>query len=139
MVPCGGLNTPAFLFFLAKKAMPRWTAASRQKQSEAIRKWQPWQSSTGPKSDAGKLQSARNGPNHGPRAPGTHPKELRRYRAKLWKAWRMQMSLVPIGCFDPAWAKSLADQILATEAALGISQAETVDRLTRSMARRGRR
>lgn len=119
--------------------MPRWTAEARRKQSEAIRQWQPWQKSTGPTSEAGKLQSARNGPHHAPRAPGQHPKQLRLYRAKLWKAWGLQMSLAPIGFFDPVWAKSLADQIVATEAALGIPQVETVERLTRSLARRGRR
>jgi hypothetical protein len=119
--------------------MPRWTPAARARQRELINRVKPWQKATGPTSDHGKLQSARNGPHHAPRAPGQHPKQLRLYRAKLWKAWGLQMSLAPIGFFDPVWAKSLADQIVATEAALGIPQVETVERITRSLARRGRR
>lgn len=35
-----------------------WTPERRKNQSEAIRKWKPWQQSTGPKSRAGKHRSA---------------------------------------------------------------------------------
>ena len=37
-----------------------WTPERRAKQAEAIRRWHPWESSTGPRSDAGKRKSARN-------------------------------------------------------------------------------
>jgi hypothetical protein len=37
-----------------------WTAERRRQQSEAIRQWQPWQHSTGPKSAEGKAKVARN-------------------------------------------------------------------------------
>ena len=37
-----------------------WTPERRKKQSEAIRQWQPWNQSTGPKSLEGKAAVARN-------------------------------------------------------------------------------
>jgi hypothetical protein len=38
-----------------------WSNARRAAQSVAIRRWQPWRASTGPKTAAGKAVSARNG------------------------------------------------------------------------------
>lgn len=38
-----------------------WTAARRQAQSEAIRRWEPWKHSTGPRTPEGKAASARRG------------------------------------------------------------------------------
>ena len=37
-----------------------WTTAQRQRQSDAIRRWKPWQKSTGPKSPEGKAAVSRN-------------------------------------------------------------------------------
>ena len=37
-----------------------WTPERRAKQAEAIRRWQPWEKATGPRSDAGKAISSRN-------------------------------------------------------------------------------
>ena len=37
-----------------------WTPERRKQQSEAIRRWKPWQQSTGPKSPEGKAVVARN-------------------------------------------------------------------------------
>ena len=37
-----------------------WTAEQRAKQSEAIQRWKPWTSSTGPRTDDGKAKVARN-------------------------------------------------------------------------------
>ena len=34
--------------------MRNWTPEARKAQSEAIRRWQPWKNSTGPKTQAGK-------------------------------------------------------------------------------------
>ena len=119
--------------------MPRWTAAARAKQRAIIQQHRPWERSTGPKSEHGKRQSARNSPNHPPRAPGTHPDELRRYRAKLWRLWRLQLSVVSLGLFDPQWATYIDDQIVAVEAGLGIDPSETQHRLTGSLARLARR
>ena len=48
-----------------------WTAERRRQQSEAIRQWQPWQHSTGPRSAEGKAKVARNA------YKGGHWKELR--------------------------------------------------------------
>jgi hypothetical protein len=44
-----------------------WTAERRKQQAEAIRRWKPWESSTGPRSDAGKRRSAMNGYRDGER------------------------------------------------------------------------
>jgi hypothetical protein len=120
--------------------MPRWTPESRERQRQLINRVRPWESSTGPTSSHGKSQSARNGPNHGARAPGTHPRELRQYRARLWRLWKLRLSLVSLaGIFDPETTRSLADQIASTEASLGIPRAETEARLTRSLLRLAQR
>lgn len=37
-----------------------WTPERRAKQAEAIRRWQPWNRSTGPRTDEGKARSSRN-------------------------------------------------------------------------------
>ncbi len=37
-----------------------WTQEERQRQSEAIRQWEPWAKSTGPRTVAGKSLSAQN-------------------------------------------------------------------------------
>ncbi|MGB3797597.1 MAG: hypothetical protein WA957_14995 [Alteraurantiacibacter sp.] len=37
-----------------------WTPERRAKQAEAIRRWQPWDKSTGPRTKEGKARSSRN-------------------------------------------------------------------------------
>ena len=37
-----------------------WTPERRQRQAEAIKRWKPWERSTGPRSAAGKAKVARN-------------------------------------------------------------------------------
>jgi len=37
-----------------------WTPERRAKQAEAIRRWQPWSKSTGPRTNQGKARSSRN-------------------------------------------------------------------------------
>ena len=38
-----------------------WTQEQRRQQAEAIKRWKPWEQSTGPKSEPGKALVARNG------------------------------------------------------------------------------
>lgn len=38
-----------------------WTPERRARQAELIRTWKPWEQSTGPRTDEGKVQTARNG------------------------------------------------------------------------------
>lgn len=38
-----------------------WTQEQKQRQREAIQRWKPWTQSTGPRTEAGKQTSARNG------------------------------------------------------------------------------
>jgi hypothetical protein len=40
--------------------MSSWTAERRALQSVLIRRWRPWERSTGPRTAAGKLVSSRN-------------------------------------------------------------------------------
>lgn len=37
-----------------------WTPERRAQQAEAIRRWQPWAKSTGPRTNDGKARSSRN-------------------------------------------------------------------------------
>lgn len=48
--------------------MRQWTPAERQRQSELIRQWQPWQHSTGAKTIEGKVKASRNAYKGGLRA-----------------------------------------------------------------------
>ena len=41
--------------------MNGWTSERKARQAAAIRRWQPWKQSTGPKTEAGKARVARNG------------------------------------------------------------------------------
>jgi hypothetical protein len=49
-------------------AVRNWTLEQRQQQREAIRRWKPWEQSTGPKSTEGKATVSRNGWTGGTRA-----------------------------------------------------------------------
>ena len=69
-----------------------WTPERRQKQREAIQRWKPWQQSTGPRTDAGKAASSRNG------YKGGHWKELRelrRHLAEMIREAKELQSIVP--------------------------------------------
>ncbi len=47
-----------------------WTDEQKQKQREAIKRWQPWSLSTGPRSAEGKKICSRNALKHGYRSAG---------------------------------------------------------------------
>lgn len=51
-----------------------WTPEQRQRQAKAIRRWKPWEQSTGPRSAEGKAKVARNAYQGG---------EWRRFRASI--------------------------------------------------------
>lgn len=63
------------------KNMPRWTPESREAQGQRIRRWQPWNLSTGPTSPEGKQRSSRNADK------GQHRHKLKEIRA-LMKSFR---------------------------------------------------
>lgn len=48
--------------------MNGWTPDRRRAQAEAIRRWRPWEKSTGPRTQAGKARVARNAFKGGARA-----------------------------------------------------------------------
>lgn len=52
-----------------------WTPERRAKHAEAIKRWKPWEKSTGPKTSEGKEASKMNGWKGGERSLG---KEVRR-------------------------------------------------------------
>ncbi|WP_079668503.1 hypothetical protein [Thiomonas arsenitoxydans] len=59
--------------------MPRWTDEARAKQAEAIRRWKPWERSTGPRTAAGKARASANSLTHGI------------WRGETWmRAWRAE-------------------------------------------------
>jgi hypothetical protein len=49
----------------------RWTPERRARQAVAIRNWQPWRTSTGPRTEAGKARSTGNALKHGLRSKAT--------------------------------------------------------------------
>ena len=67
--------------------MTRWTPEARQRQSELIRSWKPWERSTGPKSPEGKAVVSQNGYRGGTRA-------LLRELAKLLKEQKQSLENV---------------------------------------------
>ena len=62
-----------------------WTPERRAQQAADIRNWQPWMRSTGPKSEAGKVASARNSRKHGMRS--RRAIEERRMLRALIREW----------------------------------------------------
>ncbi len=50
-----------------------WTEERRRKQAEAIRRWQPWKKSTGPRTREGKETSSLNALKHGDRSRALAP------------------------------------------------------------------
>lgn len=62
-----------------------WTPERRARQADAIRRWRPWDRSTGPKSEEGKAASSRNAWKGGLRA---QLRELLRELASLLKQQR---------------------------------------------------
>jgi len=55
-----------------------WTPEERAKHAAAMRKWKPWEKSTGPKTEAGKAASSQNALTR-----GLHTAELKRLRKLL--------------------------------------------------------
>ena len=61
-----------------------WTLEQRQRQSEAIKRWKPWEQSCGPKSPEGKATVSRNA------FTGGHLAQLRQVISELNQAMRGQ-------------------------------------------------
>ncbi len=45
----------------------RWTSEQRAAQAEAIKRWKPWEKSTGPATETGKATASQNAVKHGMR------------------------------------------------------------------------
>ena len=75
--------------------MSGWTLERRRKHSEAIRKWKPWERSTGPKSEEGKGRVSLNAFKHGMRSA-----EIREIEAVLAEQARARAGCEV--CIDPS-------------------------------------
>lgn len=64
------------------------TPEHRARQAELIRRWKPWEHSTGPKSDEGKATVARNADKGG----------MRQQLSEIRKALREQAEALKNGC-----------------------------------------
>ena len=53
--------------------MPRWDEAAKAKQSQMIKRWQPWQNSTGATTAEGQERSRSNAYKHGRRCESLDP------------------------------------------------------------------
>ena len=62
----------------------KWTPEQKQRQSEAIKRWKPWEESTGPTSSKGKAVVARNA------LAGERILELRRWIQTIKQTLREQ-------------------------------------------------
>ena len=59
-----------------------WTPERRAAQAALIRRWQPWRSSKGPRTESGKARCAKNALKHGKRSLATI-REFQRIRRVL--------------------------------------------------------
>ena len=70
-----------------------WTPEQRKKQAKAIRKWKPWEKSTGPKSEAGKAVSRMNARKHSMRSSQNRAAEaLVAFYGRRERAARLKIS-----------------------------------------------
>ncbi len=61
-----------------------WTPERRARQAEAIRRWKPWEKSTGPRTPEGKSISCKNAQTHGRYSQETQEsKRMIRHMARL--------------------------------------------------------
>jgi len=73
-----------------------WTAERRKRQSESIKRWQPWRKSTGPKTAKGKAIVARNAYRHGFRSRDYREIcRLLRWQRRFVKNIQMQFGINP--------------------------------------------
>jgi hypothetical protein len=68
---CGRMKHRRKSLLRRSAAKAGWTPERRAAQAALIRRWQPWRSSTGPKTEAGKARCARNALKHGRRSLAT--------------------------------------------------------------------
>lgn len=59
------LNLDILGFYSYNLYMRKWTEEEKQKQRDAIKKWKPWEKSTGPTTAEGKDKVSRNSYTHG--------------------------------------------------------------------------
>lgn len=71
-----------------------WTPERRKKQSEAIKRWKPWNQSTGPKSPEGKAAVSRNA------FTGGHTVLMRQIIKELNQAMREQREWLRRDCLS---------------------------------------
>ena len=72
--------------------MNGWTLERRQRQSELIRRWKPWEKTTGPKTEEGKKRVSHNAYKHGMRS--AEVRELERLMSDMKRAERAARKLV---------------------------------------------
>ena len=64
-----------------------WTPERRAQQAEAIRRWKPWERSTGPRTPEGKARSQSNGSKPGNRALLRDVSRLLREQRDMLEQW----------------------------------------------------
>ena len=70
-------------------ARRNWTSEQRAAQAEAIKRWRPWERSTGPATDIGKAVASQNAHKHGLR--GREWTEMRKSMNDMLRACRKRL------------------------------------------------
>jgi hypothetical protein len=85
--------------------MAVWTEERRKKQAEAIKRWKPWEKSTGPKTRQGKSRTRMNAYNYGGKLGDEQRlNEMARLNREFTKA-----------CYKMALAELAKNQLLETK------------------------
>lgn len=92
-----GVNVPNELLVRIMSGSNGWTPERRARQAEAIRRWQPWARSTGPRTAEGKAVSARNADKGGQREEERARNRQFRAQLKLLKHVIARDGIKPLG------------------------------------------
>jgi len=122
--PVGGAPVRGLLRRKSGRGRKGWTPERRARQALAIRTWEPWRKSTGPRTEAGKARSAGNALKHG-------------LRSKAQAAFRREdRRLLSLSALNIATAKAILRPSLPAHLSAEAQRAKAEDRRVPACAAR---